>query len=184
MGRRTGAIVGATLVACGMLGSVGATTAGASASGTVKVFVTPNQITSAKHPGKVLLTGAIGDYGTVVSVNAAGKPTRKATYRLLKLHDGTIVVNIATFQHTLDEAFTGPTTLNKTTCSLAASASGAITIVRGTGSYAGITGSFTMTADVAGIAPRTKSGSCTLKTTSEPLATFTMITGTGSVNVP
>ena len=180
-----GAVAGAVVLGCGLLGgTVGATASGASANGAVKVFVTPNGTTTAKHPGKVLFTGAIGDYGSVTSVNASGKATRKGVYRLLKLKQGTVLVDITSFQKQLQGSFTSPTALDKTTCSLAVTATGPVTVVRGTGSYAGITGSFTMTATIAGIAPRTKGGACTLKTTTPSLATFTMITGTGNVTVP
>ncbi|MGH9092150.1 MAG: hypothetical protein ACRDZR_12365 [Acidimicrobiales bacterium] len=178
------AVVGAALLCGGVVGGLASTASASSASGPTKVFVKPTETTSVKHPGKILLTGAVGDYGTVISANAAGKATRKGTYRLLRLKKGTILVDIATFQKALESSFTSPTALDQTTCSIAVSPTGPVAVVSGTGSYSGISGSFTMTAFVAGIAPRTASGACTVKTTTAPLATFTVITGTGTVTVP
>lgn len=178
------AIAGIALLSSGVLGAVGTTTSATTTSGAVKVFVTPNDTTTPKHPGKVLLTGAIGDYGTVTSINATGKATKNGEYRLLKLKKGTIVVNITSFQQKLSSAFSSPTALDTATCSLAVSASAPVDIARGSKSYAGITGSFTMTGVFAGITPRAKSGGCTTKTTTPPVATYAMITGSGTVTVP
>lgn len=178
------AITGVALLSSGLLGGVGSAASGATTNGSVKVFVTPNDTTTPKHPGKILLTGAIGDYGTVTSTNAAGKPTKNGDFRLLKLKKGTIVVNITSFQQQLGNAFSSPAALDGTTCSMAVSASGPITIVSGSKSYAGITGSFTMTGVFGGLAARTKHGGCTTKTTAPPVATFLMLTGSGTVTVP
>ena len=181
------ATVMAAVVCGGLLGGA-ATAASAAASGTVKVFVTPNNTTTPKHPGKVMLTGAIGDYGTVISATAAGKPTatkkKKTPYRLLRLKKGTILVNISTFQSKLTGAFSSPSGFNSTTCSQSIDVSGAVSVVSGTGAYAGITGSLVMTGQFAGITRRTKSGACTTKTTTPAAATYSSIIGSGTVTVP
>lgn len=184
MRRPIRAIAGIALLSGGVLGGAGSTASGATTSGTVKVFVTPNDTTTPKHPGTVLLTGAIGDHGTVTSTNAAGKPTRSGTYRLLKLEHGSIVVDVASFLQQVQGAFASPAALDTATCSLAVSASGRITIVSGSKSYTGITGSLTMTGVFAGIAPRAKGGGCTTKTSTPPVATYSTITGSGTVTVP
>lgn len=175
-------------VVFGVLLGGAATAASAAASGTVRVFVTPNNTTAPKHPGKVMLTGAIGDYGSVINATAAGKPTgtkkKKTPYRLLRLKKGTILVNIATFQSKLTSAFSSPSGFNSTTCSQSIDLSGSISLVSGTGAYAGITGSFVMTGHFAGITKRTKSGSCTTKTTTPTAATYSSIIGSGTVTVP
>ena len=112
------AVVGAALLCGGVVGGMAPAASASSAGGPTKVFVKPSETTSVKHPGKIILTGAVGDYGTVVSTTSAGKPTRKGTYRLLRLKKGTILVDITTFQKALGSSFTAPTALDRTTCSL------------------------------------------------------------------
>lgn len=181
------ATVMAAMVFGGLLGGA-VTAASAATNGTVKVFVTPNNTTAPKHPGKVMLTGAIGDYGTVINATSAGKPTatkkKKTPYRLLRLKKGTILVNISTFQSKLTAAFSSPSGFNTSTCSQAVDVNGAISVVSGTGAYSGITGSFVMTGHFAGVTRRTKSGSCTTKTTTPAAATYSSIIGSGTVTVP
>jgi hypothetical protein len=175
----------ASVAFCGLFVGVG-TAASAATNGTVTVYVTPHNTTTPKHPGKVLLAGAIGDYGVVMGATSQGKPTgkKKSVYRLLKLKKGSILVDISTFQSKLNSAFTSPSTFNMTTCSFSASATGAISVVKGTGSYEGMTGTFAMTGYFGGLGPRTKSGKCTTKTTTPALATHESIVGTGDVTIP
>jgi hypothetical protein len=182
MNRRICVVVSSALLFASMaFGS----TAGAAApkSGPVKVWVKPSTTgTSVKHPGKVFFTGAIGDYGTSVSTNATGKKTKKGSYKLLTPKQGTILVNGTQLNQALTHA--QPTTASKTTCAFVFTASAPITIVKGTGAYVGIGGSVNMVATFAAITPKTKSGSCTMKTSTKPLVSFTSITGSGTVTLP
>ncbi len=152
-------------------------------SGPEKVFVTPNDTTSSQHPGKILLTGTIGDYGSVVTTNAKGQPTKKSVYRTLELKKGTMLVDIAAFNKAVTADFAHATS-NLTTCSISFTVKAPITILSGTKAYAGVTGSVMMTGNLAEIGPRTKSGACTTKTTAAPLATYFEITGSGTVSLP
>ncbi len=155
----------------------------AKVSGREKAFVTPSgTTTSVSHPGKIVLTGTIADYGKVFAANAKGKPTPKGVYRNLELTKGTILVDIAAFNKAITAAFPHAT-VNKASCSISLTATGRITIVSGTKAYAGITGFFTMTATLAEIAPF-KKGVCTTNTTTPALATYSAISGTGRVTVP
>lgn len=133
-----------------------------------------------KHPGKVLITGAIGDYGTAVSASATGKPSKRGSYKFLDLRKGTILIDVTTLNLAERSAFTKPT-VNTANCSVSASASGLAEFVKGTGTYVGISGSVTVTLSFAGVVPRTKSGSCTLKTATKPLASYTSVEGSGTV---
>jgi hypothetical protein len=142
---------------CGTVGlaaMIGGTVAEAApTSGAIKVWVKPTHTagtTTLKHPGTVMITGAIGDYGTSLSENARGKAVKKGPFKLLRLHKGTAP----------------------------------ITIVKGTGAYTGITGSVTFTVSYGLILPKKKSGACTEKTSTKPLATFTSFSGTGTVTLP
>jgi hypothetical protein len=55
-----------------------------------------------------------------------------------------------------------------------------VPILGGTGAYAGITGSFTLTESIAGVLPKTKSGACN-GSVSVPLGAFASVTGSGTV---
>lgn len=173
--------VAALLVSLGAA-SVASGAQKAKVSGPEKAFVLPTSATSTKKPGKVLLTGTIADYGKVVAANAKGKPTAKGEYRNLELTKGTILVDIAAFDKAITDAFPHAT-VDKTTCSISLTVTGRITIVSGTKAYAGITGFFTLTSNIAVIAPL-ENGVCTMKTTTPAVATYTEITGTGRVTVP
>ena len=183
MKRRICVAMGTAVIFGGM--AFGSVAAGASVpkSGAVKVWVKPSPTgTSTKHPGKVLFTGAIGDYGTAVSTNATGKKTKNGSYKLLTLKKGTIMVNGTQLNKALTSA--QPTTSNATACAFVVNASAPITIVKGTGAYVGIGGTVNMAVTFAAILPKTKSGSCTMKTSTKPLASYTSITGSGTVTLP
>ena len=176
------AAVGAAVVLSGFVPGSLAGAASTSTGGPVKVWVKPSTATtSVKHPGKIIFTGAIGDYGTTTNANATGKPTKKGTYKFLTLKKGTILATGATLNEAVKTAFTKPT-LNMTNCSVSASATGAVHFVKGTGAYVGISGSVTITLSYAGVLPKTKSGSCTEKTATKPLAFYSSVMGSGTVS--
>ena len=145
----------------------------------------PVHTTTAKHPGKVVMTGTIADYGKDVATNAQGKPTAQGGYRKLELKKGTILVDVAALTKAVGQAFSDAS-FDTTTCSVSVTIATpvTITIVSGTKAYAGVTGTLAMTGSYALIAPRTKSGACTTKTTARPLITFAAFTGTGTVALP
>jgi hypothetical protein len=178
----------AVCVTVGMLMASGATLASAASTqkgGAIKVWVTPSQgTTTVKHPGKVLFTGAIGDHGLSVNANATGKPQKKkSSYKLLKLKHGSMLVNVKTLNTALTAAFTkAAKTINPTNCSIAVSANGAVPILKGTGAYAGVSGTVTFAINFAVLAAKTKSGKCTLKTTTPALDTYASFIGTGTAS--
>lgn len=170
---------GAAVVVGGMVPAVAA--GAAPQSGPEKVWVTPSPTgTSDKRPGKVVFTGSFADYGRSVDTNASGKPTKHGTYVLLTLKQGSILVDISQF----NAAFKSfqPQTLSQTTCSGSGHVSAPVTVVKGTKAYVGIGGTFTVTATFAFIGAKTRGGACTMKTTSPSLATFSSITGSGTVS--
>ena len=74
----------------GTMGAFGASPSG----GQVQIWVTLN---GNGNGGKIVLTGAIGDYGTAQSVNSSGKPTSNGNFEKLTLKKGTILVNSTQF---------------------------------------------------------------------------------------
>ncbi len=181
---RRGIIATAGVVALAALavsGSVAAAS-GTAKSGKVELWVEPSSTgaTSSAHPGKVIFTGAIGDYGDALKVNAAGKSTKKGVYRLLELKKGTILVDIAKFKEAQQKA---APSIDLATCSFFESISAPVAIVSGTGTYHGIAGSVALTARAGGLGPF-KNGKCTTKTTTPALATYFSITGSGTVTLP
>ncbi len=181
---RRGIIASAGVVALAALTVSGSAAAasGTAKSGKIELWVLPSSTssTSAAHPGKVIFTGAIGDYGNALKVNAAGKATKKGAYRLLDLKKGTMLVDIAKFQQAEKKASPA---VDLATCSYFGSVSAPVTIVSGTGTYHGITGSVTLTARYGAVGA-TKNGKCTTKTTTPALATYFSITGSGTVTLP
>jgi hypothetical protein len=160
------------------MASAGAATA--PSGGPIKVWVRPSPTGTGSKPGKVMFTGAIGDYGTSQRSNATGKKTKKGHYINIKLQKGTILVNTTT----LTKAFTGlskPTTANTANCSFVFHVTAPVPIVKGTGSYSSISGSVTISATDAAIATKKKTGACTMSTSSKPLASYTSIVGVGTV---
>jgi hypothetical protein len=155
----------------------------AKTSGPEKIFVLPQGETSATHPGTILMTGTIADYGKTIATNAKRKPTASGLYRQLELKKGTILVDISALGRAITKAFSHPT-FDAATCSVSVTVSAKVSLVSGKGGYTGITGSFTLSGSIAEIAPRTKSGACTTKTSTPPLATFSEFTGSGTVTLP
>jgi hypothetical protein len=94
----------------------------------------------------VILTGAIGDFGTGVYVRPDGTVDPEHAAELqLKLSEGSFRINVADFDKKLVEAF-GHAQFNPSTGSGHVSVTGATPIVTGsgTGSYKGISGSFVL----------------------------------------
>jgi hypothetical protein len=169
------------LASAGVFGGLAPATAGAAApkSGPEKVWVTPSSTgTTVKRPGKVMFTGSFADYGRSVNTKANGTPTKRGGYVLLTLKKGTILVNISQFNAAFKTA--QPQTYNKTSCSADVHISAPVTVVKGTKAYVGISGTFSMTASVAFIGPL-KNGTCTTKTTTPALSTYSAIMGSGTV---
>jgi hypothetical protein len=140
--------------------------------GKISVFVTHGSATT----DKILITGAIGDYGTAISQDANGKVDPNGSFEKIKLKQGGFIVNATGLNKKIGS--TKPT-VNNSTCSFALSGSGPVTIGNGTGAYAGIAGKVTMTFTFAAIAPKTAKG-CSFK--QNPASSYQSLSGTGSVS--
>ncbi len=144
----------------------------------VKMFV--QQVSATKS--KILLTGAIGDYGTGISQDKNGKVDPNGAFQKITLKQGGFVVDGTGFNKALAHA---RPQVNKNTCSTLFTGSGPGTLGGGTGLYQGIGGKVTITATFADVAPRLRSGAkkgqCNFGGKTPPLASYQSITATGRV---
>ena len=168
--RRLATAVGVT--ACALAASGTALAASNAQGGKIRIFVTNTSPTKAK----ILITGAIGDYGTTISEDANGKPDPNGNFEKVKLKHGGFLVNGTALNQKLDHA---KPVVNKSNCSLSFSGTGPATIGSGTGAYAGISGKVAITVTFAGILPKTAKG-CRAK--GNPTVIYQSITGSGSVS--
>ena len=141
-----------------------------STGGSIQVWVTPSL--TGNGGGKILITGAVGDYG----ITKKGKNSNQAV-----LKKGTIIVNLKQFNAMGNSA--NPS-INPSTCSGSFTYSAPVPIVSGTGAYAGITGSFNLTGQFAFILPKTKSGSCNMSNNANPVSQYASVMGSGNVTLP
>jgi hypothetical protein len=126
----TGALV------CLVAGASVAVGAGsAPAGGKIRIFVTPGQT---QGTGKILFTGAVGDYGSSSpATSSGGKKIGTAT-----LTKGTIKIDLTAIVAKVNSA--NPK-IDAATCSASVTKSAASPIVSGTGLYAGIHGTVKIT---------------------------------------
>jgi hypothetical protein len=183
MYNRSKSLVGLVMASTVALGAAGVAAASASTApkaGTVHVWVTPGK----GAVDQIVLTGAIGDYGTATSMDKNGTVDANGAYVKINLQDGTFMVNAVKLNQVL--AKVAPT-IDKTSCSAWGTGSGPITLYDGSGSYAGISGTLTMTTSFAVVFPRyatgTKKGQCNFSNNAQPVATFIGdLTGSGPVS--
>jgi hypothetical protein len=154
--------------------------ANAASSGRVQVFITPTL--NGRGGGPILITGAIGDHGKAIRVNASGQPDPKGTFSQARLEYGSILFNTGPLRNAIQSGIERATP-DPASCSLEGAATATIPIVSGTDQYAGITGSlhvrFTF-AEVAGrYAGGSKKGKCDLA--AGPIAQWASIVGGGSI---
>ncbi len=143
-------------------------------AGKIRVFATDTTETK----GKIVVTGVIGDYGTLVSEDANGKVDPNGNFEKVTLKHGGFLVDGTALNKKLNS--TKPT-INTTDCAFSFIGTGPTTIEDGTGAYAGITGHVAITVTFAGIAPKTAKG-CNLADNAPTYGAYSSITGVGSVS--
>src|SRR5262252_1168530 len=110
----------AVLAAAGV--AVGAASAAeAPKSGPIALFAT---ISASSTPGKIVLAGAIGDWGKVVSVDKNGKPAENGDFVKVTLKNGTFEIDATAINKKM--ANPRPEVQSGVTCSIAASGSGPV----------------------------------------------------------
>jgi len=171
--RFTKTMTGAALIAatacaaCGGSAARAADTASTSTSGQIKFLVN----TFSNGTGDIIITGAIGDYGTTAA---------SGNYVKVTLHHGTFELNVAKL--IAKEGGSAPT-VDRATCSGVSSVTAPAPVVDGRGTYRGITGTLNVTETIAFILPRYTSGphknQCDNNT--RPIDAYSPITGSGKV---
>jgi hypothetical protein len=132
---------------------------------------------------RIVFVGAIGDYGTALSVNKNGKVDNNGNFVKVKLTKGTFWIDTTIVNKTLNSD-SAPQVSSNATCSASFSGSGPVKFFNGTGLYKGISGTANVTISFGGVAPRYKSGpkkgQC--KQSSNPRAQFGVVMGQGTVS--
>jgi hypothetical protein len=171
--RFTKTMAGVTLIAAGAFAAIGggaadaANTASTATSGQVKFFVQ----TLSDSTGNIIVTGAIGDYGTIAA---------SGNYIKVTLHRGAFKANVAKL---IAKENASPTRPDPATCSGVSSVTAPAPVLDGKGAYRGITGTVNVTETIAFILPRYTSGrhknQCDENT--RPIDVYSSITGSGKV---
>jgi hypothetical protein len=161
-------------VLCGaFLLNAAAATATTPSGGPVKFWITP----SANGSGAIVITGAIGDYGTATTVNKSGLPNQNGNYSLIKLKDGTLEVKLTSFNEKNSKV---RFPINQTSCSSEGTETGTVSLSDGTGRYKGITGDLGLSETNVWILGRSASGGkCT---GTEVLYNVEVESGSGNVS--
>jgi hypothetical protein len=172
-------VLGAAGLTTTLLGGAAASGATTPAGGAVQIY--SPQINGIH--GTIVITGAIGDYGKTTSINQNGKPDSNGNFVKIVLHKGTFEINSTAFNA---ETKNLQPTVYASTCSAVGSATGVVTLLDGTGLYAGISGTVNVTATFGFIGPLYKSGKnkgqCNLSNSAQPISQYTLITGSGTVS--
>jgi hypothetical protein len=149
------------------------------AGGVIGIYATPGM----KAVARIVITGAIGDYGTATTIDKDGKVAQNGGYVRIVLKHGGFEVNSIALNKKADDA--RPTTNSGATCSFSVSVPGVVTLFNGTGMYAGLHGSARVTETFAGVGPRyasgPKKGKCNMSNNARPLAFWSGIDGLGKV---
>jgi hypothetical protein len=168
----------AAAVLTGMVIAGSSALAATQSGGRIQVFVPNPEGTKAK----ILITGAIGDYGTTLEVNENGKVDANGSFQKITLKKGGFWVDTTALNKKFN---TVQPKVNATNCSLLFTATAPTTVLKGSGAYKGISGAVNITSTFAGIAPRIKSGAkkgqCNLGENVNPLGAYEAITGVGNV---
>ena len=150
---------------------------GASAStragGSLKFWATP----TTSGADSLVITGAIGDYGTSLNIDQNGKTNAKGSYAQITLHKGTFRIDQTALGTAADKA---SFPIDKATCSSEGSITASAPVSSGTGLYKSISGKVRITLTLVWIVSRASSGKCD---GTKVLFHSEYLTGTGTVSL-
>ncbi len=170
----------AGLLACLIVGASVALGAGSSATpagGRIQLFVQPG---NGQGKGKILFTGAVGDYGSSSPTESSGGKK----FGVATLKKGTITIDLTAISAKVNK---GPGAIfDAATCTYSLSETAPAPIVSGTGAYAGIQGTIRLTETFGFIGSRYKSGpkkgKCNQSNNAPAVAQMGFVYGSGSVS--
>jgi hypothetical protein len=167
----------ALAVLAGLLLGAAASAGAASApnGGSIAFFGTP---TGNLIGGTILVTGAIGDHGTYLTIDRSGKPDLNGAYVRVTLTKGSFELNDTTLNARASHASPA---INEVTCSGATTVTAPVPILDGTGLYRGISGSASVTEFFAFLLSHIANGKCDAASAATPIARYFSIIGGGSV---
>ena len=132
--------------------------------------------------GKIVVAGAIGDWGNTLSTDRNGKPDLNGNFVKVTLKKGTFEIDSTAVNKKM--ANPRPQIASDVTCSVLASGSGPVKLFNGTGLYKGISGTANVTITFSGVGGRYPSGAnkgqC--EHGPSPLATLGSVNGRGNVH--
>ena len=170
-------LIAAVLVAAGLVAASLATiSTGAGAASPSGGLIKFWAVQSTPQTVSITITGAIGDFGTVTTVDKNGTADQNGDYSLVKLQSGTFMINLTSWKKKNSKVSFH---INPKSCSSQGSATGPVSVSNGTGDYEGISGHLSYTETDAWILPRTAGGKCN---DTNPLSYFAMQTGSGVVS--
>jgi hypothetical protein len=134
--------------------------------------------------GKIVVAGAIGDWGTAVSIDKNGRRDEHGNYVKVTLRKGSFEIDSTALNKAT--ASPRPQVASDKTCSISTSGSAPVTLFNGTGLYKGISGTLKVTLSFAGVGRRYQSGpnkgQCLHSDTEPPLAMLGSVTGRGTIH--
>ena len=174
-------LTGATLLGVGLSGATASTVT----NGTVHIIGYSDGAGAGETD---IFTGALGDSGSGISVDANGTadPGNGTEQQFMLVH-GSFRVSAQALDKKVGSAFNSFRP-NSSTCSGTITVTGTAAIVSGsgTGAYVGITGSFTVTFLYAAILPKITSGKnkgqCNESNNAQSIGSAQVITGSGTVS--
>ncbi len=146
-------------------GDIVAASAATPPAGVIHVYVTDSSPQDNDH--KVLITGAFSDHGT----------GNQATFYLTK---GWIYLNLTGVKKIIDSQSFG--SFNATSCSFWGSTPISVPIVKGTGAYTGIKGTFTGTLTIAGQGSLLANGKCNTSNNAPDVAGAFQVSASANVS--
>jgi hypothetical protein len=173
-----GLLAATTFALLATVGAGAATTAATPTAGPIAILATVGN----GPAGKVVVAGAIGDWGTTLTIDKNGKPDQNGNYVKVTLKKGGFEINSTALNK--QTANPRPQVASDITCSISASGSAPVTLFNGTGLYKGINGTVHVTLTFTGVGSRyqsgTKKGQCNHG--HNPLAVLGTVIGHGNIH--
>jgi hypothetical protein len=144
------------------------------AGGHIAIYFTPQP-----HKSLILVAGAIGDHGTGVPVNAKGQRDSAGQFERVTLQHGSFIID----NHKLDDASMAKEPVrNPQTCSLVLDVHAPAALSGGSGRYAGISGTVTLSSNFAAIFPQKSGSTGTCNIDTSPLRTALSTSAEGHIS--